>query len=114
MHFLMDYKDRKTPQAAHASEFAAHVLCGQQKPVLLGRKYHWRNGAGKEKTIQNCLQLALLHQYGSEFQFTVNKQHISEYVSSFNVMSSNQHRLSSENQKTLLHSWERRHFVLFY
>lgn len=113
--FLMDHKDHKAPEPAHASEFAARTyFVWLAEASTSWGKTLLEKWCRERKTIWNCLQPALLRQYGSEFQFTVNKQPISESVSSFNVMSSNQHRLCSGNQKTLLHSWERRHFVLFY
>lgn len=112
----MVHRDEKDPEPSHASEFAAQTYfvwlaeaSTSWGKTLLGKWFRER------KTIWNCLQPALLRQYGSEFQFSVNKQPISECVSSFNVMSSNQHRLCSGNQeKVFLHSWERRCFVPFY
>lgn len=116
INFVMVHRDDKPPEPSHASEFAAQTYfvwlaeaSTSWRKTLLSKWFRER------KTIWNCLQPALLRQYGSEFQFSVNKQPISECVSSFNVMSSNQHRLCSGNQKNiLLHLWERRCFVPFY
>lgn len=109
MKFLMDHKDHRAPEPAHASEFSAQTYFLWLAEASTSREKTLLDKWCRErKTLRNCLQSALLRQYGFEFQFTVNKQPISERVSSFNVMSPNQHRLCSGNQKTLLHSWERR------
>lgn len=71
--FLMDHRDNKAPEPSHASEFAAQTYFVRLAEAttswgktLLGKWFRER------KTIWNCLQPALLRQYGSEFQFSVN------------------------------------------